>query len=199
MKNKKINILRIIIILILALGSLPMFKSGRVLAATSSSQPVNFGFTVSPELPSNQAASNLGYFDVLLNPGKSLTVNLVLRNATASTITFDCTIGSASTNSNGVVEYALNAAKADPTLAYNIIDYAHVQSKVVIPAKSMSVVPVTVKMPSASFDGVVAGGITLQQETTEKNQRPKVFTFKTNTVMWLVCWCNKIQILLHQS
>jgi LPXTG-motif cell wall-anchored protein len=126
-----------------------------------------FSFSVNPVLPANQAVPNVSYYDLLLNPGQTQTVEVTLMNGTDKEVTVNATLASATTNLNGVVEYGKNAIKPDPTLKYDIAKFGNIPSKIELAAHETKQIPVTVTMPDASFDGVIAGGLTFKQDASQ--------------------------------
>jgi hypothetical protein len=121
-------------------------------------------FSVNPILPENQVNPQVGYYNLLLNPGQKQTLKVELANQTSKDVTVDVSISSATTNINGVVEYSPNDIKPDSTLKYNLKDYAKTPSKVEIPSKSTKTIEVNVTMPAENFSGIMAGGITFKED-----------------------------------
>ncbi|MFK5261443.1 WxL protein peptidoglycan domain-containing protein, partial [Lactiplantibacillus plantarum] len=62
-----------------------------------------------------------------------------------------------------VVEYTPNTIKPAKSLQFNMKDYVKAPKQTVIPAKGSTVLDLAVKMPDKSFNGVMAGGITLKE------------------------------------
>ena len=77
-------------------------------------------YSVSPVLPSNQARGDVSYFDLLMNPGQTQTVQVNMSNAGSKTAKIEVSVVSAKTNVNGIVQYTPNKLKADQSLIYNI-------------------------------------------------------------------------------
>lgn len=138
-----------------------LFGGAKVVSANE------FTFSVTPQLPTNQAATGLAYYDLLLNPGQSQTVYVTLTNNTSKEVTVDATLASATTNINGVVEYGKNGIKPDATLKYNLADYAKMDTKFELAPNSYQKVPVQITMPKDNYDGVIAGGLTFKQDESQ--------------------------------
>ena len=133
-------------------------------------QGAELNFAVEPVIPENQIDKTKTYFDLKMAPGKDQLLEIKLRNDTEKDVIVEPKITSATTNLNGVVEYSPTKEKQDATLKYQLSDLVEVDKSIKIPAKSSVVLPLAVKMPKEEFDGILAGGITLQekQDTEEK-------------------------------
>ncbi|HAP4265926.1 TPA: DUF916 and DUF3324 domain-containing protein [Enterococcus faecalis] len=126
-----------------------------------------FNFAVTPTIPENQVDKSKTYFDLKMAPGAKQTVEIQLRNDTDEDITIENTVNSATTNLNGVVEYGQNGIKPDKTLRFNLKDYVEAPKEIILPKHSQKTLPLTITMPKDSFDGVMAGGITLKEKKKE--------------------------------
>ena len=140
-----------------------------VMAIMVGSKVVNaneFQFSMTPVLPENQA-EDVSYFDLLMTPGQKQTVVVMLENSTDKAVTVEASVASATTNINGVVEYSPSKNKKDETLKYDLADYVKMPEEVVLQPKSETKVNVEVTMPTEKFDGVIAGGLTFKQKSSE--------------------------------
>ncbi|RZI49393.1 WxL protein host-binding domain-containing protein [Lactococcus kimchii] len=131
-----------------------------------------FNFSVDPAIPSNQVGKS-SYFDLLLKPGQTQDLTVVLGNSTDKTVTVEQSVASATTNINGVVEYSPNAIKPDTTLKYNLVDYVKAPKEIVLKPKSTQAVTVQVTMPNESFSGVIAGGLTYAEKDSDSANSAK--------------------------
>lgn len=129
-----------------------------------------FNFAVTPQASANQIDKTKTYFDLLLAPNQTDELSVNLRNDTAQKVVVEAQINSATTNSNGVVEYSPNTIKADQTLKYNMKDLAKAPSEITLPPHSAAEYKVKLKMPNEKFAGVIAGGITFREKTAEKKK-----------------------------
>lgn len=132
------------------------------------SQASEFNFSVNIKLPDNQINKEVGYLDVLMNKGSEQNVSYTLRNDTSEDIKVDVKVHSATTNSNGVIEYGESLSKKDKSLKYDIADMVTYNKKVSVPAKSSVEENLIIKAPSENFEGVIAGGITFQEDIDKK-------------------------------
>ncbi|WP_321387523.1 WxL protein host-binding domain-containing protein [uncultured Enterococcus sp.] len=64
----------------------------------------------------------------------------------------------------GVIEYGPTDIEDDKSLKYKFTDIVTGEKQVTIPAQSLVSYYLTIKMPEASYDGQIVGGIQLQQE-----------------------------------
>lgn len=143
---------------------------GLVLFLTLNSQKVTaseFNFAVVPEIPENQLDKNKTYFDLKMTPGAEQDLTVKLRNDTSEDIIVETIISSATTNSNGVVEYGPNTTKPDKTLAFNMADLATTAPETTVPAGKEVSVKVHLGMPNEPITGVIAGGITFKEKDSE--------------------------------
>lgn len=148
-------------LLFLIAGIVILFGAGDFVQASE------LNFAVNPIIPENQIDKDKTYFDLELSPGQTQTLEVQLKNDTDKELTVEASINSATTNLNGVVEYGPNDIKPDSSLAYNLKDYAGVAQEIKIPSKQVITVPIDLKMPEQTFDGVMAGGITFKEKNTE--------------------------------
>lgn len=126
---------------------------------------LNFG--VQAELPENQKDSKKTYFDLSVTANQKQTVYIQLTNSTTKAVTIEPKINEAKTNNNGNVQYDQNAIKRDPQLKKIITDYVKVQREIVIPPNDSVHLPIEIKIPKEGFEGILLGGILLQQKSSE--------------------------------
>ncbi|MDT1940699.1 MULTISPECIES: DUF916 and DUF3324 domain-containing protein [Carnobacterium] len=169
MKNK----LSIVIIALAIISSTFSIHPKRAVADGQSdankSEPTSI--SISANLPDNQINKDQSYFDLLMKLGQEQELEVVLRNSTDKDLTMIASANSAVTNDNGVVDYSFSKPKADSTLKVPLSQIAVIEKETVVPAKSDKIVKVHVKMPNEPIEGVIAGGIYLQQkeDTNQKN------------------------------
>jgi hypothetical protein len=132
-------------------------------------------FSVEPVLPENQITDKHTYFDLLMKPEQKQTLTIHMRNDTDKEVVVEPKINPATTNINGVVEYGSSNTSLDKTAPYNVTQLVEPSEKEVkIPAKGEYKLELNVHMPKDPFQGVLAGGITLQEkEQTQKKQTKK--------------------------
>ncbi|GMA72025.1 DUF916 and DUF3324 domain-containing protein [Tetragenococcus osmophilus] len=132
-----------------------------------------FDFSVHFDLPKNQVSSNKTYLDLLVQPNSTQNITYTLKNDTDKKIDVSVKVHEASTNTNGVVEYAKKADFKDSSLNNKMSDLVTYEKKVSIPANSSVEKQITVNIPKEKFDGVIAGGITFQEINEEDKEVKK--------------------------
>lgn len=126
-----------------------------------------FNFAVTPVIPENQVDKRKTFFDLQMEPGAVQTVEVQLKNDTDNDVVIKNSVNSATTNLNGVVEYGENKIKPDNTLKFDIQKFVELEKEVTIPKQSQIIVPLKITMPKDKFDGVIAGGLTLQEKVDD--------------------------------
>lgn len=124
----------------------------------------SFNFSVTTIQSERQINQEVSYFDILLKPDETEILKVYLRNDTNEERTIEVSIKSADTNDNGVVEYSSESIDTDISLRYNISDYVSYEKEINIPSHSTIELPITVWSPDASFDGIIAGGISFKEK-----------------------------------
>lgn len=130
-----------------------------------------FNYSVTP-LPSEyQIDKEKTYFDLLLAPNQTTELKVKLKNDTEKEVKGKIAINNAITNSNVIIDYGENTIKKDQSLLYDLSELVDYPSSVVLKPKSKQIVTFQVKMPSTAFDGVIAGGITFEEEAEETTSK----------------------------
>ncbi|WP_054711088.1 DUF916 domain-containing protein [Bacillus sp. JCM 19041] len=172
------------------------------LVPTHFAEASEFNFSVTTIIPDNQRDPNKTYYDLVLEPGETQTVEMLLQNDTESDVVIAPTIHSATTNVNGVVEYGSNEIEADETLQFPLEEWVSTEEEIVVPAGGEFMLPLQIEMPDEAFDGVIAGGITLQEQRESKdataNEGDQAYLSKMSMPMLLVLFYNKTRILFNQ-
>lgn len=133
-----------------------------------------FNFGVHTVIPDNQIDKQKSYFNLMMEPGQKQTLTIQLKNDTEDDVVIEPKIHSATTNLNGVVEYGPTTAERDSTLPYELGELIQTDKEITIPAKGSKDLHLHVTMPEEEFDGVLAGGITLEEkEASTKNTNDK--------------------------
>ena len=129
---------------------------------------LNFG--VKTELPENQTDQQKSYFDLAVKSNQKQTIFIELTNTTNKAVTIEPQINEAKTNNNGNVQYDQNSIKRDANLKKAITDYVKVPNEIVIPSNDKVRLPIKIKVPKEGFEGILLGGILLQQKASELKQ-----------------------------
>ncbi|RDX01526.1 DUF916 and DUF3324 domain-containing protein [Listeria kieliensis] len=136
-------------------------------------QASKFNFAVDTVLPDNQIDKQKTYFNLKMKPNQEQTLTIKLRNDTDSPVVINPEIHSATTNRNGVVEYGKSSAKRDSSLSHEMNELIKVKKEITVPAKGSYNLLLEVKMPEKAYDGILAGGITLEEKQTKKSKQDK--------------------------
>lgn len=123
-----------------------------------------FKFGVYTVIPDNQIDTQKSYFNLKMEPNQKQTLTIQLKNDTEDDVVIEPEIHSATTNLNGVVEYGSTTAERDSSLPYELADLIKTDKEITIPAKGSKDLQLNVTMPEEEFDGILAGGITLEEK-----------------------------------
>jgi len=149
--------------LLLCAAVCAIFLTGNSIKAEAF-QNNSLDYSVRPIMPESQRNDTQAYFDLLMNPGEEQTLQIEVVNHAEEDKTINVSVATASTNGGGNVDYGVRAnVEADDTLLYKIDDLVSTQGRIVVPAKETYTVQLKVMMPSASFDGILAGGINFKE------------------------------------
>lgn len=120
-------------------------------------------FYVTPIFPESQREGEGGYFDLQLGPGTHDKLTLSLQNGGDEPVLVQITPHTAFTNVNGVVEYGREAEEADPTLIYSLEDLVTPIEPIEIAGGGTQEVTLELTMPDDAFEGVLAGGLRIEE------------------------------------
>lgn len=137
---------------------------------TGLAQEDALSFHVQPEFPTSQLEDSTSYFDLNLNPGEKETLVLVLQNDKEEPIKVKVTPHTAYTNVNGVVEYGKDAEVPDPTLIHSLDSLIDSPEVIELAGKETKKVELTLTMPKESFEGIIAGGLRIEEVKEEEEQ-----------------------------
>lgn len=179
--------LKLIIASLILLGCLILGQSQLVHANSTSA---SFAAKIIPA--SHQTDPNLSYFDLIITPKQTKTLQVQIGNLKNKATTVKISINPATTNINGVVNYGADDKPLDQSLNHNLKDYLSTKEKqVVLPPNSQKIVTLTLKAPENDFTGTIAGGINIQEV---------VATQKSNSTIGIQnTYAYAIAVLLHQK
>lgn len=128
-------------------------------------------FSVQPVVAKYQLNKELTYFDLKADPGTKTQLKIKVTNLIDKPVTVEAIVRDATTNYNGVVEYADSQNKVLKEQPFSIVKAVKAkQNKVTIPAKGEKIVDLSVQLPEKNFDGVVAGGISVIEDDDSTSQ-----------------------------
>jgi hypothetical protein len=160
--HKKMNQLKKIIFsfLVLVLSFVP--------AVGWADEGSELNFYITPVLPESQLDNGAsGYFDLNLAAGQTDQLGLTIQNNSAQDIEVEVSAHTAFTNVNEVVEYGKDAEEADPTLPYSLAELIDAPGTLALKANESQTITFPITMPEESFDGVLAGGIRVEEITAD--------------------------------
>jgi len=176
-----------------------LFLNGNAIMAKAS-QTNGLDYSVKPIMPKNQRDETKAYFDLKIDPGAEQTLEIEVTNHGEEDKTIEISIATATTNS-GVAEYGVNShGESDDSLLYKLEDLVSTEGRIVVPAGGTYIVELKVLMPSVSFDGVLAGGINIQEITDEEEVEEEAesgvsIINKYNYVIALLMRVNETEVL----
>lgn len=169
----KLKWLSLSLILLFSLANNVQTASANAGAGMSANGVISY--SVSPVLPSNQARGDVSYFDLLMDPGQTQTVQVNMNNAGSKTAKIEVSVVSAKTNVNGIVQYTPNKIKADQSLKYNLENLVSAPKIVTIAPVASTTIDVNVAMPNVALSGQIAGALNFKQLDQAKTTDGKGF------------------------
>ncbi|WP_239257357.1 DUF916 and DUF3324 domain-containing protein [Listeria ilorinensis] len=137
-------------------------------------------FSVEAKIPDNQIDKDKTYFDLLVKPGETQDLIVLLKNDTNEKREIEVAANTAITNDNGIIDYTMANYKRDRTLAYAFKDIVSTDNKVVIPPKSEISHTFKLAIPPEKFKGVILGGLFFKEKlnnSSKKNQINNEFAY----------------------
>lgn len=132
-------------------------------------------FNVSPKIESDNLTSG-GYFDLLMPPGTSKSVEVKISNLTDENKVINVSRNFAWVNNKGIPMYHDDGSKeakiADKSLKWKFQDISKSPDKVTLAPKESKDVTVEINMPKETIDGTISGGLKFAEEPGEaKNDK----------------------------
>jgi len=124
-------------------------------------------FTARIMIPDNQReGAGVASFNLLMAPGTEQIIEMEIESLATEPIVVLIDIASATTDDNGELFFRTREGVArDSSLTYAMEDIARVaDTRITLEPGETKTIPITIQMPVSSFDGILAGGITLRQE-----------------------------------
>lgn len=129
------------------------------------------GFTVRTKLPDNQIDKSNSYFYLKTTPGLKQTVEIEVINTSQIKRQIQAELNTAMTNSNGVIDYAVNEAESDTSLSEPITEIATIRNKVIeVEAGKKESLFIDLVLPAHSFTGIILGGITFSEAENQSSE-----------------------------
>ena len=116
-------------------------------------------FYVVPKIPKNQIDKRQSYFDLRVKPGSEQVLNVDIVNNGSEDLIISVSAISASTASNGMVDYKTPDIR-DDTMKIPFSEIATPQNEsFVLKTGASTVASIDLKIPEEEFDGVILGGL----------------------------------------
>jgi len=163
---------RVFALLVLLYIFLTAILAGNAYAEDANSKKDMGGFNFEVIHPENQVDKKTGYFDLKMTPGQKQVVQIKLTNPSDIETTISVKLNGAKSNSNGVIEYGPTVIENDASLKYDFVDIVKGPDEVKIPPKGEKTIDLDITMPESSYDGIITGGIEMQNITNEE-QKPQ--------------------------
>ncbi|OJG27126.1 hypothetical protein RU98_GL002906 [Enterococcus caccae] len=139
--------------------------------ATSNSWAQDADYEVKAIPSIKQVDKTKTYFDLRLNPEEKHTVQVKVTNRSNQERTINTKIKTATTNTNGVVEYINSDQNQSVDLPHDISQLIKTDTpKITLAPHESKNVEYNIIMPKTDFSGILSGGITFTSENAEKNK-----------------------------
>ncbi|MBP1042456.1 DUF916 and DUF3324 domain-containing protein [Vagococcus sp. BWB3-3] len=129
----------------------------------------NLDFSVTPETPETQVDKSKTYFDIKVTPKVNQELIIEVENLTKKPLVLEPSISRASTNIDGIVEYAKLASydySADQTLSNDIEKMVTLNEKEIkLKGLEKKKIKLLITGPDQGFDGVLAGSIRIKKKS----------------------------------
>lgn len=134
---------------------------------------------VYPIHPENQI-TNASFFNVLVKPEEKGKMALKFENLSDKSVTLDVNIMTASTNSNGSIDYTKEQPLLNDTLEYSMNDIFKESSKIItLNKKESRVVEFDYEIPKEEFSGSLLGAFYIKERKSETSS----FDFRFSQVI----------------
>ncbi|WP_314062826.1 WxL protein peptidoglycan domain-containing protein [uncultured Vagococcus sp.] len=153
----------VIHILLGALGFMSLcFGFVGTVKATEKKEETGMGFTYVNKVPENQVKEG-NFFDLMMVKGQEQVLETDLTNLTDQDITINVSVSNATTTEAGVIDYSPSQLLNTANLTYGLTDVIEAPERVTIPKNGKTTLKLRLKMPAEEIQGVILGGIQLQQ------------------------------------
>ncbi|MBE9897049.1 DUF916 and DUF3324 domain-containing protein [Enterococcus casseliflavus] len=127
-------------------------------------------FTVKANLTENQLENITGYFHIASESGQEQQLTVDITNTTNEEITIIPSIATATTNSNGVINYKETEDVLDESLSINFQEISMLSStKVVLKPFETKELTVHLELPETDVKGQLLGGLSFEEDHSNQN------------------------------
>ena len=139
------------------------------LVGTSNSWAQDADYEVKAIPSVKQVDKTKTYFDLRLNPEEKQTIMVKVTNRSDRAQTINTKIKTATTNTNGIVEYINSDQNESIDLPHDLSKFVKTNTaKMTLAPHESKDVEYTITMPQTDFSGILSGGIIFTSENTEK-------------------------------
>ncbi len=142
-----------------------LFKGEKVKAEEDANSG---GFTYELVKPDNHQGGPA--LNLRLAAGEKQNLHFKLKNYAKTETVINIKIAGARTNNVGGLEYGPNKFKEDSSLKYDLTDLVKIPESITLQPEEEVEVPIEINMPEVGFDGVVLGGVQLQESDSENKE-----------------------------
>ncbi|KRM72960.1 DUF916 and DUF3324 domain-containing protein [Lacticaseibacillus brantae] len=128
-------------------------------------------FTIKSQIPENQIDKKASYYDLLVKPGTTQKLSVVVENAGNKTRKFRVAPNTAFTNDNGVIEYSRENYIPDRSAKTTLSKLMSKAQTVSVAAGESKTVTFTLTVPKSGIDGSVLGGFYVTPEEEESTAK----------------------------
>lgn len=151
----------------------------------SEASSANFSVrAIPPETQQNKEAS---YFDLILEKDQTEALVIEVTNASSEEIVVEVSLNTASTNTNGVIDYGLRKSKLDESIQYSFEELASLKEPTLTLApQEKKNISIEVTMPDRNFNGILLGGINISEKETENVEEGTIenrFSYSVGVVL----------------
>lgn len=120
---------------------------------------MNGSFFVQPVIPANQLDKKVSYFDLLMKPGATQTISLMVINRASHTLKVTINANNAYTKAPGTITYD-NPKQSlyNQNMNFQTLIVGDKSKTVNLKKGSSQIVSFKVRMPANKFDGIILGG-----------------------------------------
>ncbi|MGK0552852.1 DUF916 and DUF3324 domain-containing protein [Enterococcus faecalis] len=157
------SIRRIIPCLLFVVSVAMLFCLPKVFADKPSSDNPSYNYTVVPHFGATQKKETTSFYDMTLPPEGSDTFRLEIVNQSAKEQNFQVKVNTATTNSNGIVDYTKAQFKKDSSMKLELSKLIQAETDTLtIAGKQTKTVSFTIKMPKEAFEGILLGSVVVR-------------------------------------
>ncbi|WP_164966349.1 DUF916 and DUF3324 domain-containing protein [Companilactobacillus metriopterae] len=182
----------------LVLGILALFLGLGTIFGIQTVKAEEVSYNVSAEKADNQINPDVTYFDLLVDKGSSQELTIYIQNKSSSAKKYKVSVNRALTNRNGVIDYASHGTKLDSSTNFDIEKMVSKPQTVTVEANSTKQVKLQLNTPNEDFDGVILGGIRVEQEN-QNNTAKKSNSKQGATIVNKFAYVIGLQIRQNQN